>query len=1089
MTLTPIERGSIFKSDNPDFNYKAAQKVYDLIMKMDEEEAREFCYHVANDMVEETIEKNLPVLQRHLNKVISKRVEVLKRATMRAAAKDTDGAVEFAKALSEISKATPYDYGYRFKESDFSRDPGTGRFRAKVTTSQVKPIKGRTAESMGLPHGKDVEGLPPRRAAAYQDQYRQLTNFLGAVHASSRNPGDSDVIAHIRNKHNGQVYTVTTSSTRPDPKMWDPKHEDLVGLDARPNALTAGGAYFGLSTSLGADGSKQRYETMRGINAVDSGFGSFEQDWNQQVDGRDSNARLYGRLSAGSKIVGEIAPAGSKVQLAARMAQFVGDHGSEAEAVFGPSARKTAYRYRGTSKTPDKVVVGAVDRAMRDAKLATANDPYRNTPEGKKANLKRPQELSPVQMAAARISAERRAPTWEERANGRAVAVEYLSRRIPSQKLYDLQLASGNTPPSEGVIIDKDGKVVDQAVGYGDDHYLPFNLRKLKGLKGGEYIRNRSVGGLTSEDVYTGLMSGARQVTVVSRSGVFTMEFEQDFTGGRRYNDKARRMTRRYEQLLDAVQSEQVDRMSLNPEIREAIKTEVMEEMGGYAPRKDIQTEINRRVDEFKSSPELSDHDERLARFIATQRAQGSQGKDADDFMGDVMNELAAEKEYKYRLNGEGYKAALIALQEQFPYYIKDANAVPRRHMDRMETSLDRGYVEPGRNRPTYAAAGLFGNAKRNPTMVGGKFSASEADYQGGRGSGGPRRGAPSPDGPAPFDAKNFQLNPTGEQKKSVKSVVAERRAAQNYAEAAVSVQAVLKDRIEPNEEEAKLLNLTPEELAQPENQAKFDSLVSRAVSANVRLGEAGAAYKVAAGHVGRKEYGADVAGVWGDKPFAFSGAAYETGADLSARMAEMKKIDSGGVRHDKPLSEMNEAELKDEYNVLKEMRTFLGQGPDDLPAMDRVELLRDLQVVRNSPVVTRLVSDPKQITAQLETVHRMRALKDGQGPEGTMRQESGDIVIRNAPVTAEEKLRPQGRVSTLISEFEKAAQYYADLGNDNAADTLYIAAQALHDERQRVKSHEDVEDLRGGVFGGADTVKEAERLTMEMYADKRKSQ
>jgi hypothetical protein len=76
-----------------------------------------------------------------------------------------------------------------------------------------------------------------------------------------------------------------------------------------------------------------------------------------------SNARLYGRVEAGSKFLGQIAPAGSKLHMAAAFGEFVGRQGPQAERVLGPSARKALYRYRGTEKTPDKDLVEPYNRA------------------------------------------------------------------------------------------------------------------------------------------------------------------------------------------------------------------------------------------------------------------------------------------------------------------------------------------------------------------------------------------------------------------------------------------------------------------------------------------------------------------------------------------------------------------------------------------------------------------------------------------------------------------------------------------------------------------------------------------------------
>ena len=76
-------------------------------------------------------------------------------------------------------------------------------------------------------------------------------------------------------------------------------------------------------------------------------------------------------------------------------------------------------------------------------------------------------------------------------------------------------------------------------------------------------MRTRAAGGPSTEDIYTGLMSGVRQIQVASNSGVFTVEFDPDFRGSRRYNDKAKRMVERYGSILESVGSNQLyDRTS-----------------------------------------------------------------------------------------------------------------------------------------------------------------------------------------------------------------------------------------------------------------------------------------------------------------------------------------------------------------------------------------------------------------------------------------------------------------------------------------------------------------------------------------------
>src|SRR5688572_12187462 len=130
------------KSDNPNFNYEAAQRAYDLVMKMDLDEARIFTTMVVGDEVVELIEKNQRSLQAHLNKVVAKRLGEYSNGIKRTVIKkrmagqefDEEDALATAGAVGLIAKAikNPYAYGYVFDENDFRRDPRTGRFTTKI---------------------------------------------------------------------------------------------------------------------------------------------------------------------------------------------------------------------------------------------------------------------------------------------------------------------------------------------------------------------------------------------------------------------------------------------------------------------------------------------------------------------------------------------------------------------------------------------------------------------------------------------------------------------------------------------------------------------------------------------------------------------------------------------------------------------------------------------------------------------------------------------------------------------------------------------------------------------------------------------
>jgi hypothetical protein len=764
-------------STDPYFNHRAAEAAFNLVMKMDMPTAEMFTTIVVSDLFEDDINNNLETIQKSLNQVFAKRAEQLERALVRAALNSPVDQLEtFAKAhavLEEISKETdpshtPQFYGYDWDPADFRRDPATGRFMVKVKHTMTHPLSGKQEETI---IGTTAPAhLNREQRARYQDEYRQVASFLGGVKGISGQTGDVDVIYHLRDRAgNNFTHLAPSGDLKPPTTFLDDPNFSLVAMEAKPKTLTAGGAAYGLLGGMSPEAIERtnnifKPQTQHG----DAWATTLATKWSDAGTTPEGTGRLFGRLNAGGTFLNQAAPPGSKAQLAGKFAQVVGQYGPEAEKVIGPSARKTAYRYRGTEKAPDEALISVYGREIQDAKKYGITEPEadkrlmardgkpgfgtlreQNRGDFTSMGSRRPTGAREVreqgytpsihQMSQDRAGEAQmmmREPSWAERGAGTAIVADYLHRRLPDKHLYKLHVSAGNTPPSEGVIINSEGQLAVQAVGYGDDHYLPFNLKHLGALKGGEYIRNRSVGGLTSEDVYTGLITGARRVTVVSRSGTFSMEFEPDFRGGRRHNDKAKRMTARYEALLDAVQSGQVDRQQVPKAWKEEIKQEVLSDEYFRNARKEVQQdEIEARLKEFKEHPKIEGRDEERAEHMAQafeeRAARGEVStQDAKDYRTQVFNELYNMKEVRFRLNGIGYEAALKSLQEQFPYYIKKVETKPQRDEELLEFTLDDGYVEPGRNRPTAANAGYYGTKENK----GQKFlSASQVDYQRGK--------------------------------------------------------------------------------------------------------------------------------------------------------------------------------------------------------------------------------------------------------------------------------------------------------------------------------------------------------------------
>lgn len=506
---------------------------------------------------------------------------------------------------------------------------------------------------------------------------------------------------------------------RPQPRDQGGKFTRIVIERGKANKPTKPPNYREDKISVRTRGMAERnqdFDLSGALSTAEKEGTTFSQRWTARGDyDHSTNERTYRRVQAGAQLLSNVP--NKNVQAAAALADFAGQMGPEAEKVIGPAARRTAYRYRGTEREADAELYERHDTVLQHMAQRDKLRSSQITPE--------------YRMRAAELS-----------------AAGYLQHRLPTQSLSALHRESGKLPPSEGVIINASGDIVTQAVGYNEDHYLPFNLKNLKGLKGGSYVRTRSAGGLTSEDIYTGLIAGARSVTVVSRSGVFTLDFEDDLRGGRRYSDKARQMVGRYAQVLDAVQSQKVARRGLDPNERAEIREEVEGEMKGLGYKTaQIEAEIKNREKEFQSGgfkltrSELSEIDNKAVElaqdFDSIQnRRQDPQDRLPDDpkrrilYWRSKLMEQAEERKASrmYQLDAEGYHSAMQALEEQFPYYVADVSFRPLPDRD-VSTEKDSGYVRPNYNRPQAVRAGYYDEDINGK----GKFSAADMHYQNNR--------------------------------------------------------------------------------------------------------------------------------------------------------------------------------------------------------------------------------------------------------------------------------------------------------------------------------------------------------------------
>jgi hypothetical protein len=479
--------------------------------------------------------------------------------------------------------------------------------------------------------------------------------------------------------------------------------------------------------------------------------------WHGESVGTDR--RAYNRMSMTGDLLTNISAPGSTINTVGGLAQLIGNLGPEAEKVLGPGIRRTAYRYRGTERRPDRQLVTQVKDATKMADtLDTDNLEQFQQAQREVARQATAERASndPAKVVAGYWMAQGQRVTPDERAlgmRGDAAVATLLSdpNLLPSQELTELSVESGELPPSQGVIIDARGEVVSQAQGYNGDHYLPFDLRNLNALHGGQYVRTRATGGPTTEDIYTGLLTGARQIQVVSNSGVFTLEFDPDLRGGRRYTDKAQRMVGRYSKLLATIAGGGLYQTDLTPAQRADIRTKAWEGAGGDKDRYEANLKtLTDRARLESSVGAVSDEEMEEAannaaasevRRQSADRAQAGnpmsnqeRARVAEEAKRTFRAKQAAEGVRRLRLDGPGYDRALKTLRQEFPYFIRKTSwkslpdwlaerKLPNPDGHKPFAPTDSGYVRPGQTnaRPTSAQlvpTGRFREGAAAPTAA-----------------------------------------------------------------------------------------------------------------------------------------------------------------------------------------------------------------------------------------------------------------------------------------------------------------------------------------------------------------------------------
>lgn len=659
MKLIPIDR---WAHEGAGFNRTAADTVYKAMSEMDPDTALLYGRILVAEGAKYDMMAHRADLDRDAEMIVSKRIDTLNRYYTRTAVSKAragqDTALEI-QCLLEISKAAdPFNFTTQQRQqfaAGQTRGQG-GRFvqeHTKITTSDTPPMPQDHAKLLGIPPKGSLSG---RDLAHYQQAYGQIQDMLSPFHSK-----DLNALLHLEVTHGDGTKQTTTHKV---PDVGAPPLDGILnpnsritsaGVSISPNVRSPQAAAFDAMSAATGDGRRGAMAGGYAAGAFDGALNTTRmKEFNQARVNADENedysgtTRAFGRVARGSTLLqqslGEQTP--KQLQYALAVANHVGQFGPEAQKAFGPAADRAAYRYRGTERPVDPNLHGALDRIASQGYRGRA---FREVVIGGQD---------------------------QDRGWNPGPVLRYFHRQLPNPDLNELQRKSGVIPPSEGVIIGRDGHPAVQSIGYADDWYLPFNLRHLTALKGGEYIRTRSFGGPTTEDIYTGLLSGAKSLTVVSHNGVFTVNFDDNLRGGRRFNDKAARMVGRYGQLLDAVKSGQVGRAEISP----SRMTELRAEASEYEPDEKSQLHID-KLKELKGDERRRPKLSRQERGVAATNWLGSVAAELPTRDGRTMtgpeltDELVASKAkemfQKEKAEGASYGLAPLTSEAEYRSQIK----------------------------------------------------------------------------------------------------------------------------------------------------------------------------------------------------------------------------------------------------------------------------------------------------------------------------------------------------------------------------------------------------------------------------------
>lgn len=426
------------------------------------------------------------------------------------------------------------------------------------------------------------------------------------------------------------------------------------------------------------------------------------------------------KLSAGGKLLNTLGMnvTGEKMQTAGRVVGAL-DNEDVRHAVG-----RTAARYRG-------VEAPAVDTRLQQAAISDFNaDPEFGANEDRINYYKQTQPGEPVSTEALRMGQTRdklsvvMQDRLARRSSSAGLGTDMATNAVNYNNLAQrIARGIGRGMPSEGVMLDRNGKIVSQSMGVASDHFTPFSAEALGKMNGGQYVRSRQLGGLTTEDLRTLILGNGRAAQVVSASGVYELELDPSLRGGKRYNDKTLQIIDTYERILDEVANGGQYVVPLPPTNEAEAKKIAAQKSGGNAAKYDQALRVARH-EQYNKLAALPAADEQRVRAQAESQARAEfaekhgkrvgYGRDSADrwLSDDLMRKQEAfaqakgqqavedatnERSRMLSLNSEGYALALNMLKQYYPYVVRTARY---RSNDELKAQVMGGTFQSGSTRP-----------------------------------------------------------------------------------------------------------------------------------------------------------------------------------------------------------------------------------------------------------------------------------------------------------------------------------------------------------------------------------------------------